>query len=104
MRTNRKYVHTSSNASSQLISEFTTDLRHLPGKALFRNPIQLAQVTPQPDINFAQLAAAQAVDPETQAAQTALTGLHWHDEPLDNGSTLLCNMSTGRLRPFVPTA
>ena len=127
------------------ISEFTSDLQHLPGKAnaaadaLSRNPPlhqphsdarpepsrrgrdvpgggscldatsapffpSLCPVTPLPDIDYDALAAAQAADPETHSFRTAVTGLEWQDRPLDSGTTLLCDTSTGRPRPFVPSA
>lgn len=92
------------------ISEFSTDLRHLSGKdnaaadALSRNPPPLMAVSQLPDIDFTALAAAQALDPETHAARTAITGLQWRNQLLDGGATLLCDVSTGRPRPFVPAA
>ncbi len=92
------------------IAEFTTDIRHISGKdnaaadALSRNALPISAVTPVPDIDFHQLAAAQLEHPETQACRTAITGLRWSDEVLDNGATLLCDISTGRPRPYVPPA
>ena len=93
------------------VAEFTTDIRHLPGKAnlaadaLSRNaPLQptVSAVAPLPAVDFDLLAQAQRDDPETPAARTAITGLQWQDCPLDSGLTLLCDVSTGRPRPFVP--
>ena len=90
------------------ISEFTTDLRYLPGKsncaadALSRNAPVVAAVAPLPDIDFQALAKAQAEDTETIAYRTTVTGLQLVDLPLDGGGTVLCDVSTGRPRPLVP--
>ena len=92
------------------ISEFTTDLRYLPGKsnsaadALSRNAPVVAAVAPLPDIDFQLLAKAQAEDVETDAYRTAVTGLQLEECPLEGGGTLLCDVSTGRPRPLVPAA
>lgn len=88
------------------ISEFNCAIRHLPGKnnpvadALSRNAISLVQM----GIDFHDLAEKQRADPEYQACRTSFTSLQWMDLPLqDSQTSILCDTSTGRPRPWVPT-
>ena len=85
------------------ISEYTTDIQHLEGKA---NVVADALSRVEIDhiclgIDYNELARAQRQDPETTAARTAVTGLQLRDVALD-GVTLLCDVSMGRPRPWVP--
>ena len=42
---------------------------------------------------------------KTLAYWTAVTGLRWEEIPICNGNlTLLCDLSTGRVRPLIPAA
>ena len=89
------------------IAEFNCILEHIPGKenhvadALSRFPITSVSL----GINYDDLAAVQASDPETKAARTSITALQWEDiSYLPNGSTILCDVSTGRPRPLIPQA
>ena len=47
------------------------------------------------------LAAAQLTDPETEDTKTSITNLRWKVVKIGETS-LLCDISTGRPRPFVP--
>ncbi|KAJ8398569.1 hypothetical protein AAFF_G00420970 [Aldrovandia affinis] len=87
------------------ISEFTTDIRHIEGKA---NAV--ADCLSRPSVNavhlgidVARMAADQQADPEVQAYRTAISGLNLADIKLDGaGASLLCDVSTGQPRPVVP--
>ena len=87
------------------ISEFTTDIRHVRGKdnsvadTLSRATIADVQL----GIDYGALAAAQQQDAEIQAYRTATSSLQLEDIPFGTqGTTLLCDMSTGHARPIVP--
>lgn len=89
------------------IAEFNCSLRHLPGKknpvadALSRVPIDTVQL----GLDYCQLAREQQQDPEAAACRTAITSLTWKDIPVDeNGTTILCDVSTGRPRPWIPAS
>ncbi|KAJ8378300.1 hypothetical protein AAFF_G00244350 [Aldrovandia affinis] len=87
------------------ISEFTTDIRHIEGKA---NAV--ADCLSRPSVNavhlgidIVRMAADQQADPEVQAYRTAISGLKLADIKLDGaGASLLCDVSTGQPRPVVP--
>ena len=88
------------------ISEYNCTIHHLPGKqnpvadALSRNAISLVQL----GVDFRDLAIRQREDPEYQACKTSLTSLQWVEVPLPDGQTsLLCDTSTGRPRPWIPS-
>ena len=89
------------------ISEFTTEVQHLEGKAnvvadvLSRVEIDSAVSTL--GIDFRELARAQQQDPEAGAVRTAITNLRLQDVEI-GGHTLLCDVSQGRPRPLVPAA
>ena len=57
-------------------------------------------------VDYTEMARYQLQDAdETLAYRTAVTGLRWEDIPIGNGNlTLLCDVSTGRVRPLVPAA
>ncbi len=89
------------------ISEFTTDIRHIHGKdnhvadALSRATFN----TLHQGVDYAAMATSQQGDPDVQAYRTAITGLRLEDVPFGpNGTTLLCDTSTGQLRPIVPAS
>ena len=90
------------------VSEFTTDVRHIEGKAntvadtLYRGEIS-AISPPQPGVDYKAMAAAQRADASITAVPTATTVLLIRDIPLDkDGNSILCDISTGRPRPLVP--
>ena len=90
------------------VSEFTTDVRHIEGKAntladtLSRGEIS-AFSSPQPGVDYKAMAAAQRADASITAVPTATTRLVIRDIPLDHdGNSISCNISTGRPRPLVP--
>ena len=55
----------------------------------------------QPGIDYKALAREQQQDPETVAYKTAITNLSWKYVSMEN-TELLCDVSMGRPRPFVP--
>lgn len=89
------------------ISEFTTDIQHVAGKensvadALSR--IVIATVSE--GINFEEMARAQQTNcDEFMAVRTSITGLKLQDIAVgSSGLTLLCDTSSGTLRPVVPS-
>lgn len=89
------------------ISEFTTDIRHIAGQdnlaadALSRPSVGTVQF----GLDFAAIARAQQGDPETNAYSTSVTGLRWQNLPVQGHEhvTILCDVSTGKPRPFIPT-
>lgn len=90
------------------VSEFTTDVRHIPGKA---NVVAdaLSRVEPAsvsallPGVDFVALAAAQANDASLQRVPGTDNSLVIERIPIGPAQTmLLCDTSTGRPRPLVP--
>ncbi|XP_068236955.1 uncharacterized protein [Palaemon carinicauda] len=76
----------------------------VPGKM---NPIANALLTnisaaSQLELDCNTLTEAQRQDLEYQACRTSCTSLCWENVPLDN-TTLLCDVSTGRQRLWIPT-
>ena len=93
------------------ISQFTTDIRHVRGvenqaaDALSRATTIAAMTPSQPSkINFEAMARAQDTDPELQALQDSpSSSLQFAKVPhLTSPITLVCDMSNGTPRPFVP--
>ena len=86
------------------ISEFCCRLEHVPGisnpaaDALSRAAIDAVQL----GIDFHELAHEQSIDPEIKEYRAATSSLQWEDFSLDDDSSLLCDVSTGRPRPLVP--
>jgi len=89
------------------IAEFNCSIRHLPGR---KNPVADALSRVSIDavhlgLDYNQLAKEQQQDPETSACHTSITSLKWKDVPVDEaGTTILCDISTGRPRPWVPAS
>jgi hypothetical protein len=87
-----------------LLAEFNCEVVYVNGPnnvvadALSRNAMSVS------GFDFADLAEAQANDPELQAAVTAVTGLRWERFPTTGSTSLLCDVSTGRPRPWVPSS
>ena len=92
-----------------LISQFTGDIRHVSGganavaDALSRAAVGGFQM-PQPTaIDFRALAEAQTKDRELQALQTSIYSSEVCSFPhLSSPVTLICDISTGTPRPFMP--
>ena len=89
------------------ISEFTTDIRHIAGKAnavactLSRNQIS-SLISALVNLDYTAMAAAETCV-EVQAIRTAITNLRLEDIVVgDSKTTLLCNISTGTPGPIVP--
>ena len=89
------------------ISEFTTDVRHIAGKAnlvadtLFRASLSMVVSSP-PDLDFVAMAQTQQIA-KIQAYRTAITGLQLEDFPVGPDKVcLLCDVSLGLSRPVVP--
>ena len=72
--------------------------------ALSRAPVSTLHVTQPPAVNFEAMAKAQVIDPELRALQTSSSSaLQFTTVPHPTTSTtLVCDTSTGTLRPFVP--
>jgi hypothetical protein len=92
------------------VAEYTTDLRHISGKdnvvadTLSRAVCSAASVdaVALSTIDYAQLAADQALSAEIAAYRTAVTGLTFADVTLRDTS-VLCDISTGEPWPVVPS-
>ena len=89
------------------IAEFTTDLRHLPGKtyvvadALSRSCAELNAVLASP-IDFRDMATCQLTDPDSINYKGKVdTGMVLRAVDI-GGIKLLCDTARGRSRPFVP--
>jgi cleavage and polyadenylation specificity factor subunit 1 len=88
-----------------LISEFTTDIKHVAGKD---NPVAdaLSRATVSQlmeGVNFEEMAREQQNNNDIWTYRTAVTGLKLEDVPVGNSDLkLLCDTSTGQLRPVVP--
>ena len=88
-----------------LVAQFTNDVQHVSGRdnvvayVLSRTPTIAAVLSPE--INYRQFAADQATSDEIHAYRTAITGLKLEDVPFQD-FTVLCDISTGYIRPIVP--
>ncbi len=92
-----------------LISQFISDIRHVKGSdnsvadALSRIGSCTLQQIETPPIDFSAIAAAQRHDPELQQLRTSPSSLKLEAIPLPTSeATILCDVSTGVPRPFVP--
>ena len=93
------------------ISEFTTDLRHLPGSqntvadALSRIHAFDCGKT-QPELDLTKIAQSQQDDRELQSLRTStscsLKFIELTQPP--SGASLVCDISTGQPRPYLPIA
>ncbi len=93
------------------ISEFTTDICHIKGKAnaaadalsrVWVNALRKDQ--PAVGIDFDQMALVQAEDSELATLRGSSTSLTFKSMTLPTANrTLICDVSTGAPRPFVPT-
>ena len=87
------------------ISEYTTDIRHISGKANFVADA-LSRVfinTVGIGIDFHAMAEAQETDNEVRNIRNdSTTRLRLEPIPLNDGLSLLCDTSTGTHRPIVP--
>ncbi|KAL1256232.1 hypothetical protein QQF64_011777 [Cirrhinus molitorella] len=88
------------------ISEFTTDLQHVTGKnnhvadCLSRAVVGVVHL----GLDYNHMAVDQTTDPEIQSLKTSTTGLQIENVVFDDvGTTLLCDVSTGKPWPIVPT-
>ena len=87
------------------VAEFSNDVQHVSGRdnvvpdTLSRIPTIAAVLSPE--TNYRQLAADQATSDEIHAYCTAITGLKLEDVPFQD-FTVLCDISTGYIRPIVP--
>lgn len=92
-RSARQQLHLST------IAAFTTDIRHVAGKDNPRGQVSSVHLS----IDYATRAADQQADGDIQAFRTAKTGLCFEDMTFqDSSAILLCDVSTGRVRPMVP--
>ncbi|GFS13733.1 Pol polyprotein [Elysia marginata] len=89
------------------ISEFSTDIRHISGKAnVVADCFSRAAINNVVlGIDYKAMAEVQEHDEEIQALKTAITGLNLQSVQISNdGPKLLCDVSTGNPRPIVPKA
>ena len=91
------------------ISQFTTNIQHVSGND---NPVADAlsrvvvnTLSPQsPVIDFKAMSLAQQEDPEIQQLKASGSSLSLQPMPLPTSDvTILCDVSTGTPRPFVPS-
>ena len=89
------------------VAQYTTDFRHIKGTencvadALSR--ISLNAIGRQASIDLQQLAHAQTDDEELQSLISSPGTLQLKELPLhDSSSTIVCDVSTGTQRPYVP--
>ena len=87
------------------ISEFTTDIQHIPGKdnvvadCLSRSAINNVTL----GIDYTAMAASQVNNEDVQAYRTAITSMKIVTMPVyPDGPELVCDISTGSPRPVVP--
>ena len=87
------------------ISEFTTDIRHVAGSAnVVADTLSRCEslVCSTSTLNFDDLATAQFTDPELDELRSS-SSFVWKEVPSPvSSSALVCDMSTGTPRPFVP--
>ena len=93
------------------IAQFTTDIRHVKGNAnpvtdaLSRAPVNALHGSGTPSVDLEAMAKAQATDSELQALKSSSSSLQLTTVPdLLSSAALVCDMSTGTPRPFVPLA
>ena len=89
------------------VAQFTTDIRHVAGQhnaaadALSRMHIDVVTTT---EYSLAEIAAKQVDDIELKSRQKS-SSLHLTALPLPTKcGTIVCDMSTGKPRPWVPTS
>ncbi|XP_076058627.1 uncharacterized protein LOC143035646 [Oratosquilla oratoria] len=87
------------------IVEFNCTFRHLPGKKKKKSS-RLSRVkidSVQLGLDYDYLAKEQQRALEGPTVRTSLTVLQWKGVPLsDSSNTILCDVSTGRPRPWIP--
>lgn len=86
------------------ISEFTTDIQHIAGQENPADALSRATIAPLHEgIDFNLMAEEQKKAPETNEHYTSVTGLIFKEIPVgSSNTTLLCDVSTNRIRPVVP--
>ena len=95
--TSRQQRHLSTFAETCCTIEYLPGKQNAVADALSRVEISTIQL----GVNYQDLAAAQLTDLETEDAKTSITNLRWKVVKIGETS-LLCDISTGRPRPFVP--
>ena len=89
------------------ISEFTTDIQHIQGKnnQVADTMLRATVLDVHLGTDYKAIAEAQKGDPEVQILHTGKSNLVIKEVAFTgDGPTLLCDMSTGRARPIVPTS
>ena len=95
-----------------LISQFTTDLRHVQGAhnaaadVLSRLSVNALHTdNSSPIVDFQALALAQEDDPDLAQLRSE-SSLHMEEAPLtlSDGISIICDVSTGVQRPYVPVS
>ena len=91
------------------ISEYTTDIRHIDSKANYVADALswsvLSSIQLELGIDYAAMAVAQQADQELLALHAANTALVLKEVRFNlSPNPLLCDLSTGWLRPVIPAA
>ena len=87
------------------ISEYNCTLKHVPGK---KNPVadalsRISISSVSTGIDYPHLAALQQQHHDDPEIHDPASSLDWRSVPLDDsGTSLLCDISSGRPRPWVP--
>lgn len=85
------------------IAEFTSDIQHIAGKNnIVADALSRVHAIAVPTIDYQALAADQRSH-EVQAYRSAITNLQLQDVPFGQ-TTVLCDVSTGKPRPVVPSS
>ncbi|GBO27474.1 Transposon Ty3-I Gag-Pol polyprotein [Araneus ventricosus] len=84
----------------QYISEFSTDIRHIGGK---ENIVadSLSRIESISEIDYDKIADAQIENQDLNELRSK-PSLHFKQYPLDSGKLLWCDISTTKIRPFIP--
>ncbi|GBL60566.1 hypothetical protein AVEN_136126-1 [Araneus ventricosus] len=84
----------------QYISEFSTYIRHIGGK---ENIIadSLSRIESISEIDYDKIADAQ-IDNQDLNELRSKPSLYFKQYPLDSGKLLWCDISTTKIRPFIP--
>ena len=86
------------------ISEFSTDIQHVSGKAnVVADALsRVSAVLSSPGVDYKQLALDQCTSEEIQAYRTSTTTSLQLENVSFNDALVLCDLSTGQPRPLVP--
>lgn len=88
------------------ISEFCTDIRFIKGSdnmvADTLSRCSVSAISFSSSINFLHIAKAQETDSDLKTFKEADTSLDLKEVVMPEGTTIMCDVSTGTARPFIP--